>query len=60
MTSVKSPFVLEPKENLVLTLVCEESSIEDVEKDPIRGGIAAVWEVSVYKLIKKHEEIRNR
>lgn len=53
MTSVKRPFVLEPKENLVLIIVCEKSAVQDVEKGPIRGGIATVWEVSVYKLKKK-------
>jgi hypothetical protein len=57
----KYPFVLEPKENLILTAVCEENAVQDIEKDPIRGGIAAVWEVCVYKKKKKsHEGIRNR
>lgn len=49
----KRPLVLEPKENLVLTAVCEEHAVQDVEQGPIRGGIAAVWEANVYKLIKQ-------
>jgi hypothetical protein len=53
MAFVKRPFVLESKENLILTAVCEENAVQDIEKDPIRAGIAAVWEVIVYKLIKK-------
>jgi hypothetical protein len=58
MAFIKHPFVLEPEENLVLTAVCEENTVQNIEEDPIRGVIAAVWEVSVYKLIKKPRKNR--
>jgi hypothetical protein len=52
MAFVKRNLVLETNENLVLTAVCEEHAVHDVEGGPIRGDIATVWEVSIYKFIK--------
>ena len=52
MAFFKRPFVLEPKENFLLTAVCEENAVQDIEKDPIRVGSGAIRELSVYKLIK--------
>jgi hypothetical protein len=47
MAFAKRNLELEPKGNLILTAVCHEHAIQDVEQGPIRGGILAVWEVSV-------------